>query len=242
MIGIPIAGPAILLGDNQSVITSSTSPHSTLNKRHNALAYHRVRESIAAKILQFYHIPGIENPADILTKFLPYSVFCPLVEILLFWKGDTKPNSTLQRGVTGGTTTGGGRTVAGPTGPGDGEENSAPPPGDAHDDAHDDAGENSGPVGMYTHTGPDTEWTVVKRSIRQCYVPNACTADSTSDKRTSHDRSSVYRHGKRINHARYNGVPHGNRTGEEHSRTNCIGGTQYIKPAYKLYQLREIRR
>ena len=137
--------------------------------------------------------------------------------------------------LTGGTTTGGGRTVAGPTGPGDGGENSAPPPGDAHDDA----GKNSGPEGMYTHTGPDTEWTVVKRSIRQCYVPNACTAYSTSDKRTSHDRSSVYRHGKRIDPAQDNGVPHDKRTVEEHSRTNSTGGTQYIKPAYKLYQLRE---
>ena len=39
-----------MFGDNQSVITSSTIPHSRLSKRHNALSYHRVREAIVAKI------------------------------------------------------------------------------------------------------------------------------------------------------------------------------------------------
>jgi hypothetical protein len=51
MMGIPIDGPAWAFGDNMSVIMSSTIPQSTLNKRHNALSYHRVRECVAAKIL-----------------------------------------------------------------------------------------------------------------------------------------------------------------------------------------------
>ena len=71
-----------LLGDNKSVITSSTIPHSSLSKRHQALAYHRVRSAVAAKLglgfLKFSHIDGKQNPADIMTKFLPYPVFCPL--------------------------------------------------------------------------------------------------------------------------------------------------------------------
>jgi hypothetical protein len=58
-------------------------------KRRNALAYHRVREAIAAGIIEFLHIPGIQNPADILTKFLPYTTMWPLIEPILFWKGDT---------------------------------------------------------------------------------------------------------------------------------------------------------
>ena len=49
--GFSVDGPAWVFGDNASVITSSTIPQSTLNKRHNALSYHRVRESIAAKTL-----------------------------------------------------------------------------------------------------------------------------------------------------------------------------------------------
>jgi hypothetical protein len=46
-----IDGPGWMLGDNQSVITSSTITESTLNKRENALSYHLVRECIAANII-----------------------------------------------------------------------------------------------------------------------------------------------------------------------------------------------
>ena len=67
-LGVPIHGQAFMFGDNQSVITSSTIPHSRLSKRHNALSYHRVREAIVAKILSFFHIEGKKNPSDILSK------------------------------------------------------------------------------------------------------------------------------------------------------------------------------
>jgi hypothetical protein len=42
-LGVPIDGPAWMFGDNHSVITSSTIPHSSLYKRHNALSYHSER-------------------------------------------------------------------------------------------------------------------------------------------------------------------------------------------------------
>ena len=67
-LGVPIQDRAYMFGDNQSVITSSTIPHSSLNKRHNALSYHHVREAIVAGILWFFKIDGKENPADILSK------------------------------------------------------------------------------------------------------------------------------------------------------------------------------
>jgi hypothetical protein len=89
MMGIPIDGPAWMFGDNQSVITSSNIPHSNLNKRHNALSYHRVREAISANILYFIHVDGKLNPSDILTKFLSWSKFWPLIQPMLFWKGET---------------------------------------------------------------------------------------------------------------------------------------------------------
>ena len=53
---------------NKSVVLSTSLPSSTLKKKHNALAYHRVREAVAAGILKVSHIPGTENVADILTK------------------------------------------------------------------------------------------------------------------------------------------------------------------------------
>jgi hypothetical protein len=43
-------------GDNQAVVTNSTIPHSSWNKQQNTLAYHRVREMIAAKILGYHWI------------------------------------------------------------------------------------------------------------------------------------------------------------------------------------------
>jgi hypothetical protein len=80
-----------MFGDNQSVITSSTIPHSSLNKRHNALAYHRVCAAIAAKIMYFCHIAGKENMADVMTKFLAYPNFWPLIKPILFCRGETIP-------------------------------------------------------------------------------------------------------------------------------------------------------
>jgi hypothetical protein len=77
-----------MFGDNQSVLTSSTIPRSILIKRHNALSYHRVREAIASKVMYFLRVPGLYNATDVLTKALPWITFWPLVQPLLFWKGE----------------------------------------------------------------------------------------------------------------------------------------------------------
>jgi hypothetical protein len=82
--GVPIEGPSWMFGDNQSVITSSTIPESSLNKRHNALSYHLVRECIAAEIIYFIHVEGKFNPSDLFTKILGWAEFWPLIQPLLF--------------------------------------------------------------------------------------------------------------------------------------------------------------
>ncbi len=84
MLGVEIDGPALMLGDNKSVVLNTTMPSSALKKKHNAIAYHRVRESIAAGILRFIHIPSSENLADFLTKPLPSTKFYPLTKAVLF--------------------------------------------------------------------------------------------------------------------------------------------------------------
>ena len=53
-LGVPIMTKAYMFEDNKSVIRSATIPQSVLNKRHNMLSYHRVRDAIAANILDFY--------------------------------------------------------------------------------------------------------------------------------------------------------------------------------------------
>ena len=55
-LGAPIGAKSFLFGDNRSVVTHDTLPHSTLTKRHNILTFHRVREAIAAKLMGFYWI------------------------------------------------------------------------------------------------------------------------------------------------------------------------------------------
>ena len=77
-----------MFGDNQSVVTSSTIPQSALNKRHNALSYHRVREAIAAGILFFHKIDRSKNPADVVSKYWGYQQAWPLLQPLLFWRGN----------------------------------------------------------------------------------------------------------------------------------------------------------
>ncbi len=79
-----------MFGDNKSVADSSIVPHAMLHKHHNALSFHQVRETITAGIIGFFHIDGVENPADILSKHWGYSQIWKLLQPLLFWKGDTK--------------------------------------------------------------------------------------------------------------------------------------------------------
>ena len=47
-----------------------------------------VREAIAQGTLEFYHIDGKINPADMLSKFAGYQQFWPILCSLLFWGGN----------------------------------------------------------------------------------------------------------------------------------------------------------
>ena len=67
-LGAPIGAKSFLFGDNRSVVTSATLPHSTLTKRHNILVFHRVREAIAAKLMAVYWIQSAYNLSDMLSK------------------------------------------------------------------------------------------------------------------------------------------------------------------------------
>jgi hypothetical protein len=67
-LGVLPVKESFMFGDNESVVKSSNIPAGKLHKRHIALSWHIVRESIAAKILYFIHIPGAINPSDMLSK------------------------------------------------------------------------------------------------------------------------------------------------------------------------------
>ena len=88
MLCIPVEQTSLLLGDNMSVVLNTTIPSSILKKKHNAIAYHRVREAVAAKIIHFGHIKSEENLADILTKSVNKTTFYNLTKKCLFRNPD----------------------------------------------------------------------------------------------------------------------------------------------------------
>ena len=66
--GIPIAGPAYVFCDNQSVVFSTSTPESSLKKKHSSIAYHKVREYAASGAICVFKIKAEDNLADLLTK------------------------------------------------------------------------------------------------------------------------------------------------------------------------------
>ena len=83
MFGVPVEAPARVFCDNESVVKNSSYPESTLKKKHVSIAYHRVREAIAAqKMLVYYETTG-SNLADLFTKILSHTKRIPIVKAIL---------------------------------------------------------------------------------------------------------------------------------------------------------------
>ena len=71
MMGIPIAGPVHIYGDNKSVLYNATLPESTLKNKSQSIAYHFVREGSAKDEWRTTHVNTTKNHTDLLTKVLP---------------------------------------------------------------------------------------------------------------------------------------------------------------------------
>ena len=71
MFGVPIKSEVRVLCDNESVVKTGTNPEARLAKKHNSIAFHRIRECVASRMILIYHEKGESNLADILTKVLP---------------------------------------------------------------------------------------------------------------------------------------------------------------------------
>ena len=59
------------------------------------MSYHKVHETVAGGFVHFEHIWSGDNPADILTKYLPWHKACVHVKPLLFWKGETSTGPSM---------------------------------------------------------------------------------------------------------------------------------------------------
>ena len=84
MMGVPIEGPCNVLCDNESVVKNVKGPESACKKKHNSVAYHKARESIAAKVIRVAKESGLTNVADLLTKLLSGSVLRELSKRVMF--------------------------------------------------------------------------------------------------------------------------------------------------------------
>jgi hypothetical protein len=67
-LGVALDGPALMLRDDMSVVWNTTVPSSVLKKKHNSIAYHRVREAIAERIMRFAYLKSEENVIYVLTN------------------------------------------------------------------------------------------------------------------------------------------------------------------------------
>ena len=47
MFGVPIDGSVNVLYENEAVYKNTITPESVLNEKHNSIAYHRCRETLA---------------------------------------------------------------------------------------------------------------------------------------------------------------------------------------------------
>ena len=83
MFGIPIDGYANVFCDNEAVYKSTSFADSTLKKKHNSVAYHKIRECTAAGILVVHKEDTGSNLADILTKSLPPEKRLYLIERIM---------------------------------------------------------------------------------------------------------------------------------------------------------------
>ena len=71
MMGIAVDLPAFVFGDNQSVLSNTSHPHSKLKKKSSSIAYHFVREGVAKNEWRTTYLNTDLNPSDMLTKSLP---------------------------------------------------------------------------------------------------------------------------------------------------------------------------
>ena len=83
MFGVPLSGPARIFCNNKLVVINSSHPDSALKKKHCSIAYHKVREAIAAHKQLVYYEKTETKLADLLTKTLHHLKRLLLIDTIL---------------------------------------------------------------------------------------------------------------------------------------------------------------
>ena len=90
-LGIPIEQPTNLNGDNLGMLQSIQLPDAQMKKKHIAISFHLVRESVAAGIVKPIKIHSKWNFADIFTKQIPSTAYLGHIRDLTTSGGITPP-------------------------------------------------------------------------------------------------------------------------------------------------------
>ena len=68
MSGVPINGATNIFCKNGAICVNTTSPESTLSKKHHSVAYHRAREAVVEGTAGLLRDHTSTNLADLFTK------------------------------------------------------------------------------------------------------------------------------------------------------------------------------
>ena len=71
-LGVMVDKPTKLYGNNKAVYYSIAAKEGLCKKRHTSIAFHKLREAAAARIIRPYHVSSGENTSNFLTKALGY--------------------------------------------------------------------------------------------------------------------------------------------------------------------------
>ena len=72
MFGVLIGEKTRVFCDKMSVVNSGTKPDCRLKKKHNLIAFHKIREAVASGEILIYYERSNTNVADLLTKVLSF--------------------------------------------------------------------------------------------------------------------------------------------------------------------------
>lgn len=67
-LGFPQDRPSPLYCDNLGTVACTHDPHSHSKMKHIDIRAHFIRSCVNQSIIDVHHIPGVQNPADLLTK------------------------------------------------------------------------------------------------------------------------------------------------------------------------------
>ena len=71
MMGIPVDEPSFMFGDNQSVLSNTANPGSTIKNKSQSICFHFIHEGCARDEWRTDYVKTCENIADLLKKSLP---------------------------------------------------------------------------------------------------------------------------------------------------------------------------